>query len=323
MNKIFLMKRFFFATGFLLVSLLMSAQTKKHLVFSPQWHAQAQFAGYIVAYNRGFYSDEGLNLEIKYPKETKSSLDLMREGKADLITTVVSDAIILKSNQNLDIVNVLQTSQHSSLCLVKKPGNGKALPNTFRNMRVGIWASGMASSATAMNIIQHLNWRVIPFREGLNLMNYDMVDAITAMDYNELLRMKYSGWDVSERSVLHFSENGYDIPEDGVYCERAFYEENKEAVDAFVRASKRGWEWCREHPEEAIEYVYREMHNNYIYSSKVIQRASLQLILQKQESVPGTIPYTLSAKQFQEAINTLRAANLITADVDYQTFIAK
>ncbi len=317
------MKRLFIATGFLFVTFLMNAQSNKHLVFSPQWHAQAQFAGYIIAYHLGFYSDEGLNLEIKYAKETKSSLDLMREGKADLITNVVTDAIILKANQHMDIVNVLQTSQHSSLCLVKKPGNSKALPNTFKNLRVGLWSSGMASSALAMNNLQFLNWKIIPFREGLNLMNYDMVDAISAMDYNELLRMKYSGWDVSDRAVLHFSEHGYDIPEDGVYCERQFYEENKAAVQAFVRASKRGWEWCREHPVEAIEYIYREMHNNYIYSSKVIQKASLNVILQKQETAPGTIPYTLSAKQFQEALNTLKAAGLITADVDYQTFIAR
>ncbi len=301
----------------------MSAQSRKHIVFCPQWYPQAQFAGYIVAYNLGFYSDEGLDVEIRYPNLTMSSLNLLLAGKADFITTMLSDAVKNNASNEKKLVNVLQTSQHGSLCIVKKPGDTKVEPHSFDKLRVGLWYSGMTSPAEAMNNVLHLNWKIIRFRDGFNMMNYDMVDAISAMDYNELLHMKYSGWDVSDRAVLRLYEHGYDIPEDGVYCESSFYQENKETVHAFVRATKKGWEWCREHPKEAIDYVINEMRNHYIYSSKVIQMASLKVILERQELTAGNIPYKLNAKQFQHAVEMMKAAHLLDTDLDYENFIAK
>ncbi len=317
------MKRRILTIALLLISLILHAQGKKRLVFTPQWHAQAQFAGYIIADKMGFYADEGLIVEIKYPTETLSGLSLLQEGRADIITSSLSDAIILKANENLNLVNLMQTSQHAALCLVKKPGTKVVRPSDFSNLRVGLWYSGQTYSAEVMNILQKLNWKIVHFREGFNLMNYDMIDAICAMDYNELLRMKYSGWDVSDYSVLHLSQHGYDLPEDGLYCFGEFYEANKESVDAFVRASKRGWEWCREHPKETIGYIIREMRDHFIYSSEVIQFASLKVILERQEVTPGNVSYQLTEEQLKKTVSILKSSHFISSDIDSQTFIAK
>ncbi len=293
------------------------------IVFSPQWHPQAQFAGYIVAKHLGYYEKEGLDVEIKYPTETVSSLDLMRQGKAHLVTTMLANAIALKASHEMNLVNILQTSQHSSMCLVKKPGKSVLIPASFSKMRVGLWASGLARPAEAMNIIKKLNWQIVPFREGFNLLNYDMVDAISAMEYSELMKMKYSGWDVSNRSVLRLSEHGYDIPEDGVYCMEEYYLANKEAVQAFVRASKKGWEWCRKNPKEAINLIIDEMRNHFIYSSSVIQNASLKIILEKQERTPGKVAYDLTPEQLNKTIKILKDAQFMDTDIDYKKFVAK
>ncbi len=301
----------------------LAAQPKQRIVFSPQWHAQAQFAGYIVARHLGFYEEEGLQVEIKYPTETKSSLDLLYEGKADIITSMLANAVIQKVSKNADLMNVLQTSQHSAICLVRKPGKTDADVQSFSGFRVGLWANGLAIIVDAMNILQHLNCKIIPFREGFNLMNYDMVDAITAMEYNELLRMKYSGWDVSRRSVLHMCDQGFDIPEDGVYCQRPYYQEHKKEVEAFVKATKKGWDWCRQHPDKATEIVVSEMQNEFVYSNAVIQRASLKVILKKQEDTSGKVTYQLREKQFDEIVRILDAAHLINTIPDFNSFIAR
>ncbi len=307
----------------LLLIVLPARAQKKQLVFSPQWHAQAQFAGYIMAKYLGFYEAEGLDVVIKFPTETTNSLDLLNEGKANLVTSILATAISRVDKQKLDLVNVLQTSQHASLCLVRKPGTSKVESKMLSGLRVGLWYNGLAIPAEAMNAIEGLNWKIVPFREGFNLMNYDMVDALTAMDYNELLRMKYCGRDVSEHSVLHLCDVGYDIPEDGVYCLRSYYQEHKAEVEAFVRASKKGWEWCRQHPEKTVEHVVSEMHKEFIYSSRVLQRASLEVILQKQEDAQGKISYTLHRQQFENAVQLLKKANLIQSTLDYKSFVAQ
>ncbi len=323
MKRNIMLKKIVLFSILLLTMTQASAQSKTHLVFSPQWHAQAQFAGYIVAQRLGFYEAEGLDVKIKFPTETTSSLDLLNEGKADLITNMLATAIFQKTKNNIDLVNVLQTSQHASLCLVRKPGKTPLDNKMLNGLRVGLWYNGLSLPAEAMNIIEGLNWKTVYFREGFNLLNYDMVDALTAMEYNELLRMKYCGRDVSELSVLHLCDIGYDIPEDGLYCLRSFYKEHKPEVDAFIRASKKGWEWCRQHPDTAIDYVIDQMRSEFIYSSVVIQRASLKVILEKQKNVHGKVTYRLEHSQFDEAVRLLKKAKLIVSTPDFQNFIAR
>ena len=47
--------------------LLNTVNAQKKVVFTPQWTAQAQFVGFYVANNMGFYKDAGLDVTIKHP----------------------------------------------------------------------------------------------------------------------------------------------------------------------------------------------------------------------------------------------------------------
>ncbi len=303
-------------------TLTVQAQLKR-IVFTPQWHANAQFAGYIAARELGFYEKEGLDVTIRYPEGSKTSIDLLREGKSDLVLAMLMNAIETKAKTGLDIVNFMQTSQHSSLCLALKSPKENLTVASLQGMKVGLWSSNTAISAEAMNNRHRLNWNIVPFSSGIELLSYGVLDAISVMEYNELLRLKYAGRDVSKNCVLKMCENGYDIPEEGGYCLREYYEQNKATVEAFVRASKKGWEWCREHPEETVEMVTKEMNTTFVKNSKVFQNAGLKVVLKKQELTPGKISYTLSRAQFEKAATTLLEVNLIDSIPDFQTFIAK
>ncbi len=306
----------------LLLTLTAQAQLKK-IVFTPQWHANVQFSGYIAARELGYYQEEGLDVTIKYPEGTKTSIDMLREGKADLVLAFLTNAIETKTNTGLDMVNFMQTSQHTSLCLALKTPKNKLDMASLRGLRVGLWSKSTAISAIAMNNSHHLNWNIVPFQKGIELLTYGVLDAISVMEYNELLRLKYAGKDVSENSVFRLCDHGYDIPEEGAYCMREYYQQNADVVKAFVRASKKGWEWCRKHPEETVDMVTKEMNAHHIKNSKVFQRAGLKVVLKKQERTPGKIGYTLLREQYDKAARTLLEVKLINTIPDYQTFIAK
>ncbi len=321
------MKNLLARKGILLLALLFSTLTAqaqtKDIVFSPQWYASAQFAGYIAANALGYYEKEGLRVVIRYPAESKSSMDLLRDGKANLATTMLADALLLKANGEMDLVNVLQTSQHASLCLALKEPLENVEISQLQGYRVGLWPNRLSLAAEAMNNQYRLNWTIIPFSRGFKLMTYDVVDAISVMEYNELLQMKYNGRDVSEHSVLRMCENGYDIPEDGVYCTRDYYQQHTKEVKAFVNASKKGWEWCRKHPKEATELVADEMRREGIHFSKVMQKAGLEVILKKQEQTPGKASYGLQQAQYNKTIAMLKTAGLIQNNPDFKSFIAR
>ena len=61
-------------------SLAGAQQMGERFVFTPQSTAQAQFAGYYVALEQGFYADEGLDVVIAHPYPTASAVDNIRTG---------------------------------------------------------------------------------------------------------------------------------------------------------------------------------------------------------------------------------------------------
>ncbi len=307
----------------LLFSMLSAHAQLQKIIFTPQWHANVQFAGYIAAREQGFYRDEGLDVTITYPTGAKSSLDLLRDGHSHLVMAQLMNAIVSKTTGEIDLLNVMQTSQHSSLCLAVKSPIEELSMEHLRGLRVGLWAAHTAICAKAMNDIYHLDWDIVPFREGIKLLSYGVMDAISVMEYNELLRLKYTGRDVSPHSVFRLCDNGFDVPEEGVYCSSDYYRQNANAVKAFVRASKKGWEWCRQHPDETVDIVTREMDKEYVNNSKVFQSAGLKVVLQKQEVTPGKIGYTLQQEQYEKAARILLDAELIKIIPDFKTFVAQ
>ena len=76
---------------------LSRASAQEKFIFTPQWTAQAQFAGYYVAQEKGFYKEVGLNVEIVHPSVTQSAIRRINNNE--------SHATTLQLAQALDIVD--------------------------------------------------------------------------------------------------------------------------------------------------------------------------------------------------------------------------
>ncbi len=63
--------RNFFLTWILTLLVLTGSAQNDVLVFTPQWTAQAQFAGYYVAEAKGFFREAGVNVRIEHPSSTQ------------------------------------------------------------------------------------------------------------------------------------------------------------------------------------------------------------------------------------------------------------
>ena len=90
-------------------------------VFSPQWMAQAQFAGYYVAKEKGFYDEEGLDVEINHPFATQTLEDRVRSGASQAYSMFLTEAMELV-DKGIPVVNILQTSMNSSMVIVSRYG---------------------------------------------------------------------------------------------------------------------------------------------------------------------------------------------------------
>ena len=251
---------------------------QERIVFTPQWTAQAQFAGYYVAQEKGFYREAGLDVEIVHPTVTESAMSRMRKGASQATTLQLCQAIEVVDD-GIPLVNILQTSMNNAMVIVSRRGVD---PLTQKGARVGIWSAGFGQLARCMSLKDSLNYEWIPFASNLDLFVVGAIDATIGMSYNEYWQLRQTGLPIEEKSVYRFCDHGYNVQEDGVYMQREYYENHKEQAYKFAAASRRGWEWAAEHPEETLDIVMKYVRENHIETNRILQRLMLEDILRLQ-----------------------------------------
>lgn len=269
------MKNFQLITLLLFFSLVGKAQ---RIVFTPQWTPQAQFAGYYVAFDKGFYDEAGVEVDLQHPSASYSAFNRLLEGSSDIITQQLVQAMV-EVDRGIPLINVLQTSQQNGLLLVSRTDSIRTLED-LKGKKVGVWKAGFGELAYMMDVDRELNIQWIPFLQGMNLYISGAVDATLAMSYNEYLQIKVSGHE--DKPFIRLCDTEYDFPEDGVYVTEDFYRKNTDKVNAFVQASRKGWEWAHNHPEETVDIVMKWAEKEQVHTNRLHQQWMLEEILRLQ-----------------------------------------
>ena len=247
-------------------------------VFTPQWTPQAQFAGYYVAEAKGFYREAGVKVKIEHPTTTQPAMSRLRENVCQATTLQLCQAMEIVEN-GTPLVNILQTSMNNALVIVSARGKD---PLKQKGGKVGVWSVGFGQIAFCMSIKEHLDYQWVRFAQNINLFLSGALDATLAMSYNEYYQLVQAGIEISDKNVYRFSDHGYNVQEDGVYMTRAYYEKHREQARKFAEASRKGWEWAAEHPEETLDIVMQYADKARIATNRVMQRLMLKEVLRLQ-----------------------------------------
>jgi len=266
----------------LFCSVSMTAQKKQAaddtLVFTPQWMAQAQFAGYYVAMVKGFYREAGVNVRIEHPSSTQPAITRLRKNDCQATTLQLCQAM-QTIDEGFPLVNILQTSMNNAVVIVSARGKD---PLTQKGARVGIWSVGFGHMAKCMARKEQLDYQWVPFAQNVNLFVSGALDATLAMSYNEYYQLVQAGMEVNEKSVYRFCDHGYNVQEDGVYMNRDYYLKHREQARCFAEASKKGWEWAAQHPDETLDIVMQYVEKYNIATNRTMQKLMLAEVLRLQ-----------------------------------------
>ncbi len=312
------MKRFF-VFFFLLLPTLLSSQELVKVRISPQWIPQSQFAGIYMALEKGFYRDAGLDVEIIHPTVSNSAINLLKEGKTDVITSMLVEALLYE-DAGVELVNFLQISYHNSLTIVSR----EPIPNVsdLNHKKIGQWKAGFSELAMVLINTNGLDVTWVPFLSNIALFISGAIDATICMSYNEYYQLKMSGFEINEDQVIRLKNMGYDVPEDGLYTTKEYYQKHPEVLKNFAEATKKGWEWVRlpENREETLDRVMKMVKQYHTPSNRVNQKFMLDEILRLQED-NGVAPYYLSEERFDFALKILIDNNFLINTVSYQDFV--
>ena len=308
----------------LFITMLATFQTAtaqdETIVFTPQWTAQAQFAGYYVAEARGFYREAGVKVKIEHPSATQPAMTRLRNNECQATTLQLCQAMEIV-DEGIPLVNILQTSMNNAMVIVSARDKD---PLTQKGARVGIWSVGFGQLAICMSIKDHLDYEWIRFAQNVNLFVAGALDATLAMSYNEYYQLVQAGIKMTDKNVYRFCDHGYNVQEDGVYMTRDYYAKHKDQARRFAQASRKGWEWAAQHPDEALDIVMQYVDKNHIATNRVMQRLMLKEVLRLQvDRESKKREFRLRPDMVKRASSLMVENRMLTRDVTYDELIDK
>lgn len=228
-----------------------------------KWVTQAQFAGYYVALENGFYSDEDLNVTVKPGGPDVAPVQVLLGGGADVMVDWMPSALAARE-QGAPIVNIAQPFASSGLMLTCLAEHGINSPADFPGHTLGTWffgneipllgwmgKLGYATDGSDGGVtIQKINFNVDPLLQK-------QVECATTMTYNEYWQVIDAGITPEELVVFKYEDEGISTLEDGLYVTEESLADPAQAdkLVRFVRASMKGWKWAEENPDAAADIV--------------------------------------------------------------------
>ncbi|HPT73077.1 MAG TPA: ABC transporter substrate-binding protein, partial [Candidatus Cloacimonadota bacterium] len=182
---------------FLMLGISLHAVSPFKITFIPQWQPQAQFAGYYVAKEMGYYQKYGLDVTILPGGPEEPSAEMLEKEKVDIATMFLASALTERA-KGLDIINIGQVSQMSSLIFVAKKSSGIRSPSDMNGKKIGIWRSDFREIPLAFLDEYHIKATIVPISWSVDLFLEDGIDVMAVEWYNEYHQILNSGFDPNE-----------------------------------------------------------------------------------------------------------------------------
>ena len=292
--------------------------TGEKFVFTPQSTAQAQFAGYYVALEQGFYAEEGLDVTIAHPFTTASAVDNIREGVCQATSLPLSLAM-RTIDGGLPLVNILQTSMNSATVIISRWGDD---PLTLRGARVAAFRAGFGQLARSFAEMENLDYEWIIAASVKNIFIAGAVDATLARSYDEYYQLLQTRIIQPDTGIYRFEDHEYNVQQEGIYVTRAYYETHRAQAEAFARASRRGWEWAEEHPQETLDLVMRYVREFRIPTNRTLQLLMLKEVIRLQyDHESGEKEFRLRPDMVDKANEMLEKAGMISRRITLEDLL--
>jgi len=242
-----------------------------------QWTPQAQFAGYYAAQEQGYYEDENLTVEFLpgggdiVPQQVGSAPD----GPEFTIAWVPK--VLQAREAGSDLVQIAQMFQRAATLAVSWGDSGILTPDQWAGKRIGAWPFGneleVIATATMAGLTEGEDYtrveqdfdmsELLAAKDGCESSDTDCVDVAEAMVYNEYAQLLETTnpdtgalFTPADLNVLDYNAYGTAMLQDALWARESWLAEdgNEDVATRFLRASFRGWIYCRDNPDDCVQY---------------------------------------------------------------------
>jgi NitT/TauT family transport system substrate-binding protein len=285
------------------------------------WLPTAQFAGYLVAKDKGFYNETGLDVTVLPGGPNVNNVQQLVSGEADLAVDRVS-MLFESRDKGVPIKAIAEFDEESGFWLIGRKSDGINSPQDLVGKRTGLYP-GDEFEPRAMLQKMGINPDDVPtFYQGFTMdpwLNREYpVAQVTSWD--ELQVVYLAGVKPEELTIFKPTDYGVGVLHGALLANESVIEKSPEALKAFVDATKRGWTYAFDNPEEAVDIVMKSQQDGSVELQTAMLDGMRQIMWGGADKAPegwGTIPMDV----YEQTATILEDADYVQHPIDVQTAV--
>jgi NitT/TauT family transport system substrate-binding protein len=304
-----------------------------------QWTDQAQFAGYYAAVEQGYYDDVALTVEILPGGGTIVPQQVGSAPDGPEFTIAWMPKVLEAREAGSDLVHLAQIFQRSATLSVTWADSGITEVSDWEGKRIGAWPFGnelevLASAQILADLTDGVDFtrveqdfdmnELIAAQDGCAASDQDCVDVAEAMIYNEWAQLLEATdpntgelFQPDQFFVFNYNDLGTAMLQDGLWARQSWLEEgnNEEVAMRFLQASFRGWMYCRDNPDDCVQYA--------VDRGSIWGRGHLAWMMNEINKLVWPAPDGIGALDqdvLAQTVDTATAAGILTAAPDDAAF---
>jgi NitT/TauT family transport system substrate-binding protein len=245
-----------------------------------QWFNHSQFAGYIVAKDKGFYKDLGLDVNI-LPGGPDLKPQVTVAAGTDDIGIAVPNQIIAAQSNGVPLTIIAQIFQDSPNRYILKKENSIANLRDLKGKKVGLWLGGDEVEFISMLKTQGMSEKdilIIPQEFSVVPFIQDQYVCSQVTTYGEMNFLALQGWTKDKLQVISPKDYNSAILGDLLFCKTDFLQKNKKTVSKFIEASIKGWKYCISNADEALNIILNTNKELSKEEQTLVMKSVIELI---------------------------------------------
>ena len=259
-----------------------TASAETSIRFSNDWKWEGPNAPVLLALDRGWYTEAGLDVSVDTGQGSREALPRVASGTWQMGSADINSLIKFRDqNPDIPLMAIMAIYNAPPFAIIGRKSLGVMAPKDLEGKILGapapdgayaqwkafVKANGIdASKVTIENV-------GFPVREPM--LAAGKVDAITGYSFSSFINLKAKGVGEEDISLILMREHGLDLYGNVIIVNPDFAKSNPEAVKAFVAVTVRAYLETAKDPAAAVKHVLN--HNDVAREEVELERLQMAL----------------------------------------------